>query len=148
MRFVKRVIVIDGGRILHDGPTAQIQAAGREMVLTVDKAENAAEDLVRIRGICAELASAETLRIGEHIDVGEVVAFLSGRHYKVIGVARHEMTLNDVLLRLASGPLPPPPSVAPNPEDVKDPLDLIDDGTSDLSAFLKGPDETCEGGEK
>jgi ABC-2 type transport system ATP-binding protein len=134
--YVNRVIVMDGGRVLHDGPTSQIEAVGREVVVAVDRAEKACEDLVRIRGQSAELISEQMLRIGGHVDVAEVVAFLSGRRYKVTGVDRHEMTLDDVVTRLAAGPLPPPPSVAPNPEDVKDPLELIDDGDSDLSAFL------------
>jgi ABC-2 type transport system ATP-binding protein len=146
-RWVRRTIIMDGGRILHDGPTTQIQAAGREVVLALNDAEKAAEDLVRVRGMSAELTSAETLRVGGHVDISEIVGFLTQRRYKVTGIARHDMTLDDVLVRLSAGPLPPPPSVAPNPEDVKDPLELLDDGDADLSAFLKtsGPDD--EGGQ-
>jgi ABC-2 type transport system ATP-binding protein len=138
--WVERTIVIDGGRILHDGPTRQIQAAGREVAITVDRAEKAAEDLIRVRGISAELTSMETLRIGGHIDVAEIVAFLSGRRFKVTGVARHEMTLDELIVRLSTGPLPPPPPVTIRPDEVTDPLELLDDGDTDLSAFLKKPD--------
>jgi ABC-2 type transport system ATP-binding protein len=136
-----RIIVMDSGRVVHQGPASQVQAEGREAVLTIDRAERAAEDLVRVRGIDADLTSPETLRLSGHVDVAGVVAWLAGRSHRVTAVTRHEQTLDELLVRLTRGPLPPPREVAPSPEEVKDPLELVDDGDSDLSAFLKRPKE-------
>lgn len=136
-----RVVVMDSGRVIHSGPTSQIQAAGREVVITTDRAERAAEDLVRVRGTATELVSETALRLSDHVDVADVVGWLSGRNYPVTGVQRHEQTLDELLVRLARGPLPPPPDTVPSPEEVKDPLSLLDDGVSDLSAFLRRPGE-------
>jgi ABC-2 type transport system ATP-binding protein len=141
MECASRLIVLDGGRVAHDGPTVQIQAAGFELVFTLDHAAAAAEDLVRVRGLSAELASEETVRLGSHVDEAEIVSWLSARGYRVRGLERRHMTLEELLVRLASGPLPPPPAVAPRPEEVKDVLTLLDDTDADLSAFLRGREE-------
>jgi ABC-type multidrug transport system ATPase subunit len=141
-----RILVIDSGRVIHHGPASQVQAAGREVVLTTDRAERAAEDLVRVRGIGAELTSPEKLQLSAHIDVADVVKWLSDRGYRVSGVERHAQTLDEFLVRLARGPLPPPPATPPRPEDVKDPLVLLDDTETDLSAFLRRPENVKGGG--
>lgn len=145
LMVASRVLVMDSGRVVHQGPTSQVRAAGREVVLRIDRAERAAEELVRVRGIGAELTSPESLRLSGHVDVADVVSWLAGRDYGVSGVERHEQTLDEFLVRLASGPLPVRPEAPPSPEDVRDPLSLLDDGDSDLSAFLRRPGE--EGGE-
>jgi hypothetical protein len=49
------------------------------------------------------------------------------------------MTLEEFVLRLAQGPLPEVPETAPRPGDVEDVLELLDDGDTDLSAFLERP---------
>ena len=136
-----RIIVMDSGRVIHQGPTSQIQAVGREVLVTVERAERAGEDLVRVRGIGAELVSEKSLRLSDHVDVADVVKWLSGRDYPVTGVERHQQTLDEILVRLARGPLPPPPATAPRPEEVKDPLEILDDSDSDISAFLRSPEE-------
>ncbi len=136
-----RLIVIDNGRVIHEGPSVQVRAAGTEVVLTLDHAERAAEDLVRVRGISSELASSEAIRLGANVDATDVVSWLIGRGHKLEGLARRGMTLEELLVRLARGPLPPPPAEAPpRPENVKDVLELLDDSDTDLSAFLERSD--------
>lgn len=115
-----RIVVIDSGRVIHQGPTSQVQAVGREVLVTTERAERAGEDLMRVRGIGSELVSEQSLRLSDHVDVADVVRWLSGRDYPVTGVERHEQTLDQLLLRLARGPLPPAPSVAPRPDEVRD----------------------------
>jgi len=139
MQCAGSLVVVDGGRVVHQGPTSQVQAAGREVVLAVERAEKAAEDLVRVRGIGAELTSAETIRLSGAVDVADIVSFLVGRRYRVTSVERKEMSLDELLVRLALGPLPEAKLEPPPPEEVKDPLALLDDGDADLSAFLRSP---------
>jgi ABC-2 type transport system ATP-binding protein len=131
-----RVIVMEGGRVIHSGPAAQIKAAGSESVVTLERAERAAEELVRVRGIAADLTSAETIRFDSTIDIAGVVSWLVARGYRLIGLYAQQMTLDELLVRLARGPLPEVAAVAPKPEDVSDVLALLDDGDTDLSAFL------------
>lgn len=130
-----RILVLDGGRIIHEGPASQIRAAGNARVIALDGAEQAAEDLVRVGGISADVVSEEAIRLDDFADVAQVVTFLAGRGFKIREVSRSVMTTDDLLVRIASRPLPPPP--APRPEEVHDVLELLDDSDVDLSAFLR-----------
>jgi len=134
-----RVIVMEGGRVIHSGPAAQIRAAGCESVVTLERAERAAEELVRVRGIAADLTSPETIRFGSAVDIADVVSWLVSRGYRLIGLHTQQMKLDELLVRLARGPLPEAPAAAPKPEEVSDVLALLDDGDADLSAFLTKP---------
>ncbi len=134
-----RVLVMEGGHVIHDGPAAQIRAAGNESVVTLERAERAAEELVRVRGIAADLTSPETIRFGSTVDIAGVVSWLVSRGYRLVGLTAQQITLEELLVRLARGPLPEAPAVAPQPEEVSDVLALLDDGDADLSAFLTKP---------
>ena len=81
-----RVIVMEGGRVIHSGSAAQIRAAGSESVVTLERAERAAEELVRVRGIAADLTSPETIRFGSSVDIAGVVSWLVARGYRLIGL--------------------------------------------------------------
>lgn len=139
IQCVRRLLIVDGGKAVFEGPVSQVSSAGRDVAITVERADKAAEDLVRVRGIGAELTSAETLRLSADVDIADVVAFLVGRRYRVTAVERKGMTLDEFLIRLALGPLPRAEAFVPSEEVVKDPLALLDDGDADLSAFLKLP---------
>jgi hypothetical protein len=130
---------MEGGRLIHSGDAAQIRAAGAESVLTLDRAERAAEELVRVRGVAADLTSPETIRLDSTVDVPDVVSWLVSRGYRPTGLYTKQMELDELLVRLARGPLPPAPPSAPKPEEVSDVLSLLDDGDADLSAFLTKP---------
>jgi ABC-2 type transport system ATP-binding protein len=134
-----RVLVMEGGRVIHSGPAAQIRAAGSESLVTLERAEKAAEELVRVRGIAADLTSPETIRFDSTVDIAGVVSWLVARGYRLIGLYAQQMTLEELLVRLARGPLPEAPAAAPQPEEVSDVLALLDDGDADLSAFLTQP---------
>ena len=134
-----RVIVMEGGRVIHSGPAAQIRAAGSESVATLERAERAAEELVRVRGIAADLTSPETIRFDSTVDIADVISWLVSRGYRLIGLQTQQMTLDELLVRLSRGPLPAAPAAAPKPEEVSDVLALLDDGDADLSAFLTKP---------
>ena len=67
--------------MIHSGPAAQIVAAGNESVVTVERAERAAEELVRVRGIAADLTSPETIRLDSTVDIAGVVSWLVARGY-------------------------------------------------------------------
>lgn len=136
-----RIAVVEAGRLIHDGPAAQVTAVGSTTVLTVAHAERAAEDLVRVRGVPAELTSPETIRLAGRADACEVVSWLVGRGHRLLEITRRSMTLEELLVHLAHGPLPAAREKAPRPGEVEDVLDLVDDGDTDLSAFLKKRDE-------
>lgn len=135
----EKVAILDGGRVIHQGPGLQIKLVATQAVLTMEDAERAAEELVRIRGVSSELISSETIGFGGSVDVAEVVSWLVGRGHRVEGLSRRGMTLEEFVLRLAQGPLPEVPETAPRPDEVEDVLELLDDGDTDLSAFLERP---------
>jgi ABC-type multidrug transport system ATPase subunit len=128
-----RVVVIEAGRVLHDGPTSQVRAAARELTLGLQNAQAAAEDLVRVRGVASELASPGLIRIIGDAEPSEIVSWLVGRGYAVESVARRGMTVDELIVRLARGPLPP----AAASGEFEDELGFLDEGESDLTGFLE-----------
>lgn len=133
------VIVLEMGREIHRGPVYQIEATCHEVVIELDDAPRAAQDLIRVRGMGAEITDERTVRLSGRSSSSDAIAFLVGRGHRIEGLRREGVELEELLMRLSRGPLPPAPEGAtPSPpEEVEDVLELLDDSDRDLSEFLK-----------
>jgi ABC-2 type transport system ATP-binding protein len=99
-----RVAIIDRGRLLHQGPTADLVAPAGALRLTVDRPDEARGLLASELNLNARREGADTL----HVEAGaeraaHVNRLLVSRGFAVSELAPVRKSLEDVYLRLTSG---------------------------------------------
>ena len=96
-----RVAIIDGGRLLYQGPTGELVAPAGAIRLTVDLPEEAARLLAAEAGLAARREGADSLRVEAGADLAaRVNELLVSRGVKVSALVPVRETLEDVYLRL------------------------------------------------
>ena len=99
-----RVAIIDQGRLLYQGPTAELVAAATSVRVTVDRAEEARAVLASEAGLNARADGPGTLVVEADAErAAHANSLLVSRGFKVSALVPVRETLEDVYLRLTAG---------------------------------------------
>jgi ABC-2 type transport system ATP-binding protein len=99
-----RVAIIDQGRLLYQGPTAELVAAATSVRVTVDRTDEARALLASEAGLDARADGAGALVVEADAErAAHLNSLLVARGFKVSALVPVRETLEDVYLRLTAG---------------------------------------------